>query len=147
MTNWLFLNMRKWRSGIGVIIFWGCTSLFADHTSEHSIAQRIKPAEGVKSLKSDVKVASEKNLKPSETNIGQTRYQTLCISCHGMGVSGAPRLVAADWKERRKKGIEALLSNATQGIKAMPPKGTCMQCTQAELKATIAYMLKEADKH
>ena len=31
-----------------------------------------------------------------------------------------------------------------RGIKAMPPKGTCMDCTDEELKAAIVYMLSQS---
>jgi cytochrome c5 len=36
------------------------------------------------------------------------------------------------------------LTNATNGIRAMPPMGTCMDCTEDQLKAAIQYMVDAA---
>ena len=59
-----------------------------------------------------------------------------CAMCHGApGIPGAPK-TAAEWKPRvAAKGIDGLLASATKGINAMPPKGMCMDCSPAELKA------------
>jgi cytochrome c5 len=57
-------------------------------------------------------------------------------------VAGAPKFKDAKaWMAYAEKGIDTLLTNAIQGVKAMPPKGTCMNCSDEELKATIEYML------
>ncbi|WP_397450564.1 c-type cytochrome [Pseudomonas sp. NA-150] len=66
-----------------------------------------------------------------------------CGACHGTGVLGAPKIGdAADWGKRGKEqgGIDGLLAKAITGINAMPPKGTCSDCSDAELKATISKM-------
>ena len=36
---------------------------------------------------------------------------------------------------------DSLLRNAKQGINNMPPMGTCLDCTDAELQAAIRKML------
>jgi cytochrome c5 len=38
-------------------------------------------------------------------------------------------------------GIDALVASAKKGKNAMPPMGTCMDCSDAELKAAIEFML------
>lgn len=75
------------------------------------------------------------------TRDGKTLYEQYCTVCHSTGVAGAPKFRSAeDWKPREAKGIDGLLRSATQGLNAMPPRGTCPDCTDAELKAAIQYM-------
>ncbi len=74
---------------------------------------------------------------------GETTYQRFCFSCHASGAAGAPRVgdVAA-WSERIDKGEDALLATTIAGIPpAMPPRGMCLQCTDADLAAAISYMV------
>ena len=76
---------------------------------------------------------------------GEEIYNAKCSVCHAAGIAGAPKFGdAAAWAPRAEKGIDALLATALTGINAMPPKGTCMDCSDAELKASIQYMLDNA---
>ncbi|WP_027853732.1 c-type cytochrome [Marinobacterium litorale] len=73
---------------------------------------------------------------------GEEIYNTKCSVCHAAGVAGAPVFGdAAAWAPRAEKGIDALLATAKSGINAMPPMGTCVDCSDAELKASIQYMI------
>ncbi len=72
---------------------------------------------------------------------GEDVYNHFCFACHATGVGGAPKKgVAADWKPRLAQGEDVIWKAVTQGLNAMPPKGTCMNCSDAELKAAITYM-------
>ncbi len=76
---------------------------------------------------------------------GEEIYNTKCSVCHASGVAGAPKFGdAAAWAPRAEKGMDALLATAITGIRAMPPKGTCMDCSDNELKVSIQYMLDAA---
>lgn len=73
---------------------------------------------------------------------GATVYNTKCMACHMTGAAGAPIVGKADqWAPRIEKGIDGLLATAKSGINAMPPMGTCMDCTDGELKAAIQHMM------
>lgn len=73
---------------------------------------------------------------------GEQVYNKHCVVCHAAGVAGAPKIGdKAAWGPRQEKGIDALLASAIKGVNAMPPKGTCMSCSDAELKSAIEYML------
>jgi len=73
-------------------------------------------------------------------------YQKSCFACHATGAAGAPKLGdKAAWGPRIEKGIDALMTSAINGTpKGMPPKGTCMACTDAELKSAVEYMVSQA---
>ena len=66
-----------------------------------------------------------------------------CGACHSAGVLGAPKIGdSAAWKARADEqgGLDGLLAKAISGINAMPPKGTCADCSDDELMAAIKKM-------
>ncbi|SEJ68267.1 cytochrome c5 family protein [Pseudomonas sp. NFR16] len=66
-----------------------------------------------------------------------------CNACHGTGLLGSPKIGDnADWGKRAKEqgGLDGLLAKAITGINAMPPKGTCADCSDDELKGAIKKM-------
>lgn len=72
----------------------------------------------------------------------QDIYGQYCTVCHQQGLAGAPRFRSEDWKSRLAgRNIQELLKSAIQGINAMPPRGTCANCTDDELRQAIEYML------
>jgi cytochrome c5 len=76
---------------------------------------------------------------------GDQVYNASCLACHSAGVAGAPVLGdQAAWAPRAAKGIDGLLATAISGLNAMPPKGTCADCSDQELKAAIEYMLSQS---
>lgn len=75
---------------------------------------------------------------------GQMIYKAACFACHDAGVAGAPKLGdKAAWAPRIAKGSDALYSTLQNGLNAMPPKGTCMNCNDDELKAVLDYMIEQ----
>ncbi|HEY5679896.1 MAG TPA: c-type cytochrome [Pseudomonadales bacterium] len=73
---------------------------------------------------------------------GEQIYNQFCVACHAVGVANAPKLgdVAA-WADRIAKGMDVLMASTLNGINAMPAKGTCMTCTDADLQAAVDYMV------
>lgn len=74
---------------------------------------------------------------------GEEIVGKVCTNCHGSGLLGAPKVGdKADWGKRAKEqgGLDGLLAKAISGINAMPPKGTCADCSDDELKAAIHHM-------
>lgn len=73
----------------------------------------------------------------------EERYGKTCATCHATGVANAPKKGdKAAWAPRLKQGDATLLTHVKQGFKAMPPKGLCNDCSDAEFKALITYMSK-----
>jgi len=69
-------------------------------------------------------------------------YMQSCWACHNSGAAGAPKVGdAAAWSARMEKGIDAVVTNAVNGLNAMPAKGMCFTCTNDDLKALVQYMV------
>ncbi|MEE9302345.1 MAG: c-type cytochrome [Thiotrichaceae bacterium] len=75
---------------------------------------------------------------------GKEVYGAVCQACHSTGAAGAPKIDdKAAWKSRVAKGFDALMGVAIKGKGAMPARGG-RNVSDAELKATIAYMTTAA---
>ena len=73
---------------------------------------------------------------------GATIYNTVCGVCHNTGVAGAPKIDdKAAWAPRVATGKEALYKSALGGKNAMPAKGGAADLSDAEIKATVDYMM------
>ncbi len=76
---------------------------------------------------------------------GKKIYKTACFSCHDMGVAGAPKVGDnAAWAPRIATGIDALAHSAINGKGAMPPKGGRVDLSDADIRATVEYMVSLA---
>ncbi len=74
---------------------------------------------------------------------GKTVFDSYCTACHTAGVLGAPKAFdKAAWDAKLAKGFDETLANAINGINAMPPKGTCADCSDEEIGEAIKYMSK-----
>jgi glucose/arabinose dehydrogenase/arylsulfatase A-like enzyme/cytochrome c5 len=90
---------------------------------------------------------SRKDLEQPAQRKGSAVYATICASCHSAGLAGIPQLGDAEaWTERALKGKEQLFQNTLYGIGGMPPAGLCDNCSEAELRAAINFMLKGTRK-
>jgi cytochrome c5 len=75
---------------------------------------------------------------------GKQIVQSSCFACHGTGAAGAPKIGdKAAWAPRIAQGRETLLTHSIQGLRAMPPRGACMTCSDDDLKAAIDYMISQ----
>ena len=77
---------------------------------------------------------------------GKAIYEQYCALCHREGLVGAPLFRDEKaWKPRTaNKDLDALVASATQGLNAMPQKGTCTTCSETDLKNAIQYMLPQS---
>lgn len=76
---------------------------------------------------------------------GEQMFQAACNGCHGSGALGSPKVGdAGAWGPRLGKGLDGLLKNAVNGIRAMPPKGGVADATEAELARAIVYMTNKS---
>jgi cytochrome c5 len=76
---------------------------------------------------------------------GEEVYNSHCMACHSTGAAGAPKTGdAAAWAPRIAAGMDSMLANATSGLNAMPPKGLCMSCSDAELQGAIDFIVGQS---
>lgn len=73
---------------------------------------------------------------------GATIFNTVCGACHNTGAAGAPKVDdKAAWAPRVATGKEALYKSALGGKNAMPARGGAADLSDAEIKATVDYIL------
>jgi cytochrome c5 len=79
---------------------------------------------------------------------GKQVVESLCISCHGSGASGAPKIGDKKaWKDRAAKGLSGLSKTALAGIREMPAHGGNMKLTDIEVERAITYMVNQSGGH
>jgi cytochrome c5 len=78
---------------------------------------------------------------------GQHVYEYRCKSCHGRATQGAPMPGdELEWERRSRQGMVVLMDHVKHGFKEglMPPLGGCANCSDAELRAAVLYMLEKS---
>jgi cytochrome c5 len=110
---------------------------------EKAIIQRIQP-EGQVTVEAGTSSAAAQAPKVI-LNVGQQHYEEVCHICHGAGLAGAPKFGdKADWAPRIAEGMDVMVKRAIAGYKAMPPKGTCTNCSDDDIKKTVEYMVSHS---
>lgn len=68
-----------------------------------------------------------------------------CAMCHKTGAAGAPVVGnKGSWAPHIAKGEATLYHSAINGFNAMPPRGMCTDCSDAELEATVRFMVNQS---
>ncbi len=124
-----------------VLALWAVT---AQATTDEAIAERLKPVGEVCIMGEECKgVEAVAATAGGGARTADDIIAKHCNACHGAGVLGAPKIGdTAAWKERadHQGGLDGILAAAISGINAMPPKGTCADCTDEELREAIQKM-------
>ena len=112
-------------------------------SGEEPSASGQEPSASVQESASPTQVASAEAPEVAAVADGEKTYQTFCFSCHAAGLSGAPKLGDVEaWAPRIAQGPDVLLKRTIEGIPpAMPPRGLCMGCSDADLAAVVEYMV------
>lgn len=114
--------------------------------AEQPKAAEAKPAEAKPAAQAAAPQAEAKPAAQADAGntVGKKLYESVCITCHSIGLAGAPKFGdKASWEPFIKTGLDAMLKNATTGVGAMPPRGGS-QASDDELKAAIQYMVDAA---
>jgi len=110
--------------------------------SEASQRERTAPVGKVYVEGDDIPNPAPAVVANSGPRSGEQVYNGACAGCHAAGVAGAPKFGdKAAWAPRIKAGDDALWNSLMNGKNAMPPKGMCMDCSEDELKAVLAYVV------
>lgn len=123
------------------------------------VGERLAPVGGVyagntgQAALEQAKAAAEKaaaaQVAYGGTTDGKTIFGDLCHTCHEAGIAGAPKLGdKAEWGPRIAQGIDTLVSHAIHGYTGktgvMPAKGGNPALTDAQVKATVEWMVSQA---
>ena len=116
-----------------------------EDASAHAPAPQIAEPEAPPPVEATEPPAADKPADTQTVSVdGQKIYQATCQACHVAGVAGAPKQGDKEaWAPRIAKGNDALLSSVKNGLNAMPPMGTCMSCSDEDLRAAIAYLVEQ----
>ncbi|TAL60956.1 MAG: cytochrome c5 family protein [Legionella sp.] len=140
----LFIFLFLWFSSF---ILWAAEMDF----DKQQIQQRIAPIGqvNVEEEAADTQKATEQTQaeEVAEKQVpGKATYEQYCLVCHRDGLAGAPKFEnKEDWQPRLSaKKLDGLLTSAKNGLNAMPAKGTCMDCSDEDLKIAIQYMLPKS---
>ncbi|HVT62709.1 MAG TPA: c-type cytochrome [Legionellaceae bacterium] len=77
---------------------------------------------------------------------GQMIVKHYCANCHAVHPFiplGAPRIgVKEDWTERLNQGKQQLFQHTVEGLRAMPARGGCFECTDQQLLLAIEVLIQ-----
>ena len=82
------------------------------------------------------------------TTDGKTIFGNLCTTCHTNAATGAPVITdKGAWAPRVAQGLDTLVKHATEGFQGskglMPAKGGNPALTDAQVKATVEWMVSQ----
>ena len=73
---------------------------------------------------------------------GEQLVQSHCVTCHGTGKDGAPRMDDfSAWTPRLQNGINGLVTSAIKGHKAMPARSGMAHLSDTDLRNAVTYMV------
>lgn len=97
----------------------------------------------LKSVKSEL----PKPVTVKATDVGKVIYNNYCSGCHSTGVGDAPKISdAAGWQIMANSGVDKLYQVAIYGGGNMPAKGTCISCSNYQIKLAVDYMIAESKR-
>jgi cytochrome c5 len=102
-----------------------------------------KVVEGTQGYRDEMHRPPEPYKGPPRT--GEQVYAYRCAACHAKTTQGAP-MPGDDiqWGMRAQQGMDVLMDHTIHGYHQllMPPRGGCGNCSKAELRAAVVYMLE-----
>jgi cytochrome c5 len=76
---------------------------------------------------------------------GKEVVDAVCVTCHGTGAGGAPKIGDKKaWAKRASQGLTGLTEHAIKGIRQMPPHGGSPNLTDLEIARAITYMVNKS---
>ncbi|MGH8700528.1 MAG: c-type cytochrome [Burkholderiales bacterium] len=92
-----------------------------------------------------VPVISHEAIAQGAERGGKDVVETVCITCHGTGAQGAPKIGDRKaWSKRASQGLTSLTAHALGGIRQMPAHGGNPNLTDLEIARAITYMVNRS---
>ncbi len=110
------------------------------NTAESKLALQITSNSPSRSAPSDVTASYD-------IKTGRSVFTRKCLSCHGDGVKGAPKLgdVTA-WADRVEQDLGILVRHAIDGRGRMPPKGGFSELSDSQVASAVAYVVNKSQR-
>jgi cytochrome c5 len=90
-------------------------------------------------------IVQPRAMAAGEAKSGKQVVESVCISCHGRGVNGAPKIGDRKaWSKRAAQGLSSLTQNALKGIRQMPAHGGNPSLTDFEIERAVTYMVNKS---
>jgi len=116
----------------------------ARSAQEAALLDRIKPV-GTVALAGDEPEAGAGEDTGGGGLTAEEVVTSVCAACHQAGVLEAPKIgVTEDWDSRMAAGIDMLVSNAINGLNAMPARGGNPNLSDEEVRASVLLMLADS---
>jgi cytochrome c5 len=113
---------------------------FFDSISKRLLALTISAIVAVAAAQHAVAQTTERS--------GKEVVESLCVSCHGIGAHGAPKIGDNKaWAKLAARGLSGLSKSALQGVRDMPPHGGNPNLTDTEIERAITYMVNQSGGH
>ncbi len=110
--------------------------------TEAEIRERLQPFGSLCRIGDACSPAATSQTTTSGTMTGEQVYNQFCFACHATGVSESPILGDTEaWAPRLAKGMDTLWESTTNGLNLMPIRGTCMNCSDDELREAMNYVM------
>ena len=107
--------------------------------------QAAKPAAAQQQVQAQPAEAKPAEGKPAAAADGKAVYDKVCFACHAQGIAGAPKLGDKElWAPRIKQGADAMVQSVIKGKGAMPPKAGNPALTDAEIRASVDFMVSQS---
>ena len=129
--------------------------VYADPSYQADVNKRIRPLAqvavvGQNNAGMEIKgLAVEGAVALAVPKDGTELFESVCKTCHGAGLVGAPKLTdKANWAPRLAQGTATLYKHALEGYTgkagSMPKKGGRVDLTDDLIKAGVDYMVSQA---
>ena len=123
-----------------------------DPVLQQEIADRIAPVARVAVAGQDNAALAPAVAEPvaaAEDLPGETVYNQACVTCHGAGIAGAPKLGdTAAWAARISQGADTLHAHALRGFQGkagyMPPKGGRTDLSDQSVINAVDYIVSNS---
>ncbi len=128
-------------SGIGSMPPKGTCATCSTADIQSAVEYIVSQSKGTGGTAAQTKVAPP----PTSLTDGKRVYNEVCSACHNSGKLGAPILGnKAAWTPIVKDNMDVLFTRAIDGYKQHPPRGSCNNCSDADIIAAVKYMVQQS---
>lgn len=128
--------------GIGAMPPKGTCATCSDDDIKNTVQYIVNQSTGANAAANKPAPQAPKQLTLAD---GKQLYEQYCQACHNGAYPGAPKTGDKTvWQPLIAKGMDVLILNTVKGVGNMPAKGSCAECSTAQIKAAVKYMVNES---